>query len=184
MNRRRFFSAAGAGALAPLRARGAGHAPAPSPPPATPVRMKLGCQEGPTNDEWLRFFARHGVRNICGSFPGTRAPGPYSVQELERLRELCGKYGVSLDMVRLPFLRPTSVETDDRAGIVLGTSPDRDRDIAEIQATIRNCARAGVPAVSYNLTILGYQRNRTTRGRGGSSQSAWRLADAGETGKQ
>jgi hypothetical protein len=27
---------------------------------------KVGCQEGPTTDEWLRFFARHGVRNICG----------------------------------------------------------------------------------------------------------------------
>jgi mannonate dehydratase len=181
MNRRRFFSAAGAGALAPLRARGAAHAPPPTPP--APLRMKVGCQEGPTNDEWLRFFARHGVRNICGSFPGTRPPGPYTVQELERLRELCGKYGVSLDMVRLPFLRPTSVDSDDRAAIVLGESPERDRDIAEIQATIRNCARAGVPAVSYNLTILGYQRNRTTRGRGGSSQSAWRLADGGEPGK-
>jgi mannonate dehydratase len=177
MNRRRFFSATGAGMLAPLRAHAAA---APTPPPA---RMKVGCQEGPTTDEWLRFWARHGVRNICGSLPGPRPAGPYAVEELEKLRDQCAKYGVSLDMVRLHFLRPTSVDEDQRAAIVLGQSPERDRDIAEVQATIRNCHRAGVPALTYNLTILGYQRNHTARGRGGASQLGWRLPAPGAAGK-
>jgi len=178
MNRRRFFSATGAGVLAPLGARAA-----PARLPSPPARMKVGCQEGPTTDAWLRFFARHGVRNVCGSFAGGRAPGALTVEELERMRDQCAKYGVSLDMVRLHFLRPTNVDGDQRAAIVLGQSPERERDIAEIQTTIANCARAGVPALTYNLTILGYQRNRTTRGRGGSSQLGWRLPAEAERGQ-
>lgn len=170
MQRRTFFSIAAASAVSPLsRARAAS---------AVPARMKMGCQEGPTSDEWLRFWARHGVRNICGSF-GSRAPGPYTVDELTALRARCERQGIALDMVRLPFLRPSSVDGDPRAAIVLGESPARDRDIEEIATTIANCARAGVPAVSYNLSILGYQRNRTVTGRGGALHKAWRLADEG-----
>src|SRR4051812_22420813 len=101
MNRRGFFSATGVGVLAPLRARAA------APSPAASARMRGGCREGPPPDEWLRFFARHGVRNVCGSFAGGRTPGAYTVEELERLRDQCAKYGVSLDMMRLHFLRPT-----------------------------------------------------------------------------
>ena len=38
---------------------------------------------------------------------------------------------------------------------------------------------AKIPAVTYNLTVLGYQRSRTVRGRGGARYSAWRLGDPG-----
>src|SRR6185295_10845060 len=84
---------------------------------ANPVRMKIGCQEGPTSDEWLRFWARHGVRNICGSFGG-RGDGPLSVDELTGLRSRCAEHAISLDMVRLPFLRPSSVDSDKRSAVV------------------------------------------------------------------
>jgi mannonate dehydratase len=174
MNRRRFLAVAGTGTGVSLAApRAARAAPSAAPPP---VRMKVGCQEGPTSDEWLRFWSRHGVRNVCGSFGG-RGDGPLTVAELEGLRGRCAQHGISLDMVRLPFLRPSNVDGDKRAAIVLGQSPQRDRDIDDVATTIANCARAGVPAVSYNLTILGYQRSRTVRGRGGASYTAWRPGD-------
>lgn len=169
MNRRGFFSAA-AGAAAAVRVR-------PVNAAAPPARMKVGCQEGPTTDELVRFWARHGVRNVCGTL-GSRAPGPYTVAELSELRERCNRHGVSLDLVRLPFLRPSSADGDKRAAIVLGESPARDRDIDEIAATLANCARVGIPGVTYNLSILGYQRNRRVPGPGGAINSGWRLRDA------
>jgi mannonate dehydratase len=125
----------------------------------------------------LRFFARNGVRNICGTLEGREGKGAYAVAELKRLRERCQAQGISLDMMRLHFLRPSNVDEDPRNAIVLGQSPQRDRDIEEIQTTIRNCAAAGVPALTYNLTILGYQRNHETVGRGGTKQKGWRLAN-------
>ena len=60
MNRRRFVTVSGAAAAASLASR-----PVAA---ATPGRalMKLGCQSAPTNDTHLKYFARYGVRNICG----------------------------------------------------------------------------------------------------------------------
>ena len=185
MNRRRFFSAAGAGVLAPLRARSAGHAPTPTPPPPTPAaRMKVGCQEGPTNDEWLRFFARHGVRHICGALPSREDHAPFTVDELSSLRDRCSKHGVALSMMTEPNLRPTPIDESRHPAILLGQSPDRDRDIEKIQTLIRNCARAGIPAIRYNLTIIGYQRSGKVPGPGGATFSAWRLRDAAALGKR
>jgi mannonate dehydratase len=186
MNRRKLFAAAGA--FAPLAAgRGASRkiaaaAAATGRPP--PARMKVGCQQGPTDEKLLQYFARHGVRNICGSF-GARPDGPYTVDELSRLRDQCAKHGISLDMVRLQFLRPRAAAGEKvRAAIVLGKSPERDRDIEEIQKTIVACARAQVPAITYNLTALGVLRTRPVVGRGGATFTAWRLADAAATRNQ
>jgi mannonate dehydratase len=183
MNRRKLFAAAGV--LAPLAAARA--AKAAAPPSATgsllPVRMKVGCQQGPTTDELLRFFARHGVRNICGVF-GNRPAGPLTVEELERLRDRCARHGISLDLVRLQFLRPRSVDSGARSAIVLGKSPERDRDIEEIQKTIAACARAKIPGLTYNLTALGVLRTKPVVGRGGAVNTAWRLAEVGEARNQ
>ena len=51
---------------------------------------------------------------------------------------------------------------------MLGKSPERDREIDQICQMIRNAAKAGIPAVKYNLTILGVVRTESTRGRGGA----------------
>src|SRR5687768_3833004 len=148
ITRRALLGAGAAGCLLSL----ARSAPARAVSPSAPVRLKVGCQKGPTTDELLRFFARHGVKNICGTLAGREAKGAYTVAELGKLRERCQSHGISLDMMRLHFLRPSNVDRDSRTAIVLGQSPQRDRDIEEIQTTIRNCAAAGVPALSYNLT--------------------------------
>ena len=148
---------------------------------AAPVAgMKLGCQSGPTDEKRLRFFARHGVKNICGDLRDRKVKGPFARQELEQLRDLCSRHGVSLDMVRLPFLRPSYIDGASRPAIMLGQSPERDRDIEDIQKCLVSCAQAGIPAVTYNLTIVGYQRTGTVPGRGGIAQSTWKLQQAGE----
>ncbi|HXU79819.1 MAG TPA: mannonate dehydratase [Polyangia bacterium] len=145
---------------------------------------KVGCQEGPTTDEWLRFFARHGVRHICGVLPGKPEDAPYTVDELSALRDRCVKHGIALEMMTDPNLRPTPIDESRHPAIMLGTSPERDREIEKVQTLIRNCARAGIPAIRYNLTIIGYQRSGRTTGPGGASYTVWRLKDASVRRKQ
>ena len=85
--RRRWLSAAGVGLAMPLLSRVRGMAGPLAVPPAAPTApggMKLGCQQGPTTDELLRFLARHGVRNICGSLAARQTKGAYTVEELRR----------------------------------------------------------------------------------------------------
>jgi mannonate dehydratase len=77
-----------------------------------------------------------------------------------------------------PFLNSTHIDNVDRPAIMLGKSPERDRDIECFQKHIENCAAVGVKGVKYNLTLLGVQRTARTAGRGGSSYSSWKLADA------
>ena len=47
---------------------------------------------------------------------------------------------------------------------MLGKSPERDREIDDICQMIRNAAKAGIPALKYNLTILGVVRTEPHAG--------------------
>ena len=141
--------------------------------------MKLGCQSGPTSDQRLQFFARHGVRNICGTpeFKDKEAGYP-TVDALLQLKERAAKWEISVDMLTPPFLASTHVDRTERPAIMLGQSPERDRDIERFQNLIRNCARAEIPAIKYNMSLLGVLRTGRTPGRGGAGYSTWRLRDA------
>jgi D-mannonate dehydratase len=48
---------------------------------------------------------------------------------------------------------------------------------------IRNCAKAGIPAVKYNMSILGVVRIGRTPGRGESTYSTWNYEKAPDTDK-
>jgi len=102
------------------------------------------------------------------------------VEELSVLRDAGRRHGIALQMIALPFLASSHVDRAKRAAIVLGQSPDRERDVEHVQATIRNCARAGIPAIKYNMSLLGVLRTSRTPGRGGSTLSTWRLAEASD----
>ncbi|NWG12683.1 MAG: mannonate dehydratase [Acidobacteria bacterium] len=141
-------------------------------------RMKLGCQSGPVDNRRLQFFRRHGVESICGSPPRPRNGRIWGTDELEAFKEDVESHGIALEMVAPPFLESTHVNRTDRPAIVLGRSPERDRDIEDIQTLIRNCARAGIPAIKYNLSLLGVLRTDSTPGRGGTRLSTWNLAEA------
>lgn len=140
--------------------------------------MKLGCQSSPTNEKRLQFYARHGVKNICGYPEESEKRGYATVEELERLRERSAKWGVSVDMIAPSFLASSHIDRTERPAIMLGQSPERDRDIEAIQNLIKNCAKAGIPSIKYNMSILGVLRTGRTPGRGGSTYSTWRLAEA------
>ncbi len=57
--------------------------------------------------------------------------------------------------------------------IMLGKSPERDREIDNICQMIRNCKLAGIPMVKYNMTILGVVRIGRTPGRGSATYSTF-----------
>ena len=190
MWRRQFLKAAAAGgALAACRSSFGNQiqtsqiASADSAPMLPPMRMRVGTQRRPTDRETLQFCKRHGVDHVCGYplDPDLNDTRQYwTLDELERTRDLCEQHGVSLDMVTVPLLWSRSVDIARFSAIMLADDPERDRDIEHIQEMIRHCARAGIPAFKYNMNLLGVLRTEPTPGRGGSRYSTWRLAEAGE----
>jgi mannonate dehydratase len=174
MNRRVFVSSSGiaAAALAGFPSQPAGAAP------AKPAMMKLGCQSEPTTEQHLQYLARYGVQGICG-YPQPVTGHLYAtVDELKRMRDLAEKCHLSLDCIAPPFLQSTHIDKVKNPAVMLADSPQRDRDIEDLQTMIRNCGAAGVPAIKYNMNLLGVLRSGRTPGRGDASYSTWRLAGA------
>jgi mannonate dehydratase len=177
MKRREFLSSTGAAAALGSLAG----ATAPAAPPEAgrkPLKMHVGTQQGPTTPEMLDYFKRHGVDHICGYPPHPGPRGYWTVEELEKTRETCEQHGIALDMVALPFLSSSHIDREPRGAIMLGKSPERDRDIEHINLMTAHCAKAGIPAFKYNMSLLGVLRTKPTPGRGGSSYSTWKLKEA------
>ena len=165
MNRRRFLEAA---ALVPL---------APQVSKAEPAgRMKCGTQHSST-DEVLTICAALGVNHICSTLPSPKFDAAWSVEGLTRLRERVESHGIKLEAVPLP-LSSAYITKSENPNIMLGKSPERDREIENIQQMIRNAAHAGIPELKYNMSILGVVRTGTTPGRGGAQLSTFVYAAA------
>lgn len=138
--------------------------------------MVLGCQSGPMNDERFNYFKRHGVDHICG-YPESLPNGNYEVATMEQLLAMAAKHGLRIEMIQFPL--PSSyIARSPMPSIMMGKAPDRNRDIERCCEIIRNCSKAGIPAIKYNLTVLGVLSTEPTPGRGGIMQRSWNLAKA------
>src|SRR6185503_14228459 len=89
-----------------------------------------------------------------------------------KLRERVESFGIKLDMAPLP-LSSRPVAQAENPNIMLGKSPERDREIDAICQMIRNPAKAGIPALKYNMSILGVVPTESTPGRGGATYSTF-----------
>jgi mannonate dehydratase len=171
MDRRTFLQGGLAGATA-LGTAAAGQSIAgPGVKTAKKALMKAGHQHHVADAE-LRVLAALGVNHICGALPSRTFDANWSVEGLTRLRERVEGFGIKLDMVPLP-LSNAPIGRAENPNILLGKSPQRDREIDRIGQMIRNAAKAGIPAVKYNLTLLGVVRTEPTRGRGGARYSTF-----------
>ena len=141
------------------------------------ARMKLGTQHG-DSDGILRVMAAFGVNHICSGVPSNRLDEKWSVEGLTRLRERIEKYGIKLEMVQLPT--SAYITQSGIRAVMEGRSPERDREIDAVCQMIRNTARAGIPVIKYNLTILGVVRTEPTPGRGGAMYSTFDYSKARE----
>jgi len=133
--------------------------------------IKLGHKHDHT-DATLRVMAAFGVSHICSAVVSRQFDESWSVEGLSRLRERVESHGITLEMLALP-LSSVVVERAENPNILLGKSPERDREIDNICQIIRNCARAGIPSAKYALTLLGVLRTEPTKGRGGSMYSTF-----------
>ena len=185
MDRRAFMTAAGLTA-ATVMAPGAGAQSMDVKPESwkqTQVtgRIKLGQESAESTDKYYAYLARYGVRHTVGS-PVIEDPNRLypTVDELHKLKELGSRHGVTVEMIKGKFLGSggKNVDHQKHPAIVLGESPERDRLIDAFNTTIRNCARVGIPAVKYNLEILGVLRDEHVSGRGDAEYVGWDLSKA------
>jgi len=75
-------------------------------------------------------------------------------------------------MIQLP-LPSQPIEKASYPDILLA-GPDRDRQIDAVCKMIENVAAAGIPAVKYNLNLIGIPRTPDEPGRGGSLNASFR----------
>ncbi len=189
MDRRNFLqTAAGAVALAEAAvaqtpARPSLNSPAlTSNEPRRKATMHCGTQHSHA-DEVLSVMSSLGVNHICSSDLSPQLDEKWSVEGLTALRERVEKHGLHLDMVPVP-LPSAAIGKAPMGAVMLGKSPERDRQIEQIQQMIRNCAKAGIPAVKYNMSILGVVRlPQRTKGRGESMYSTWNYNEAPDKDK-
>jgi mannonate dehydratase len=168
MHRRNFFELGGA-AFAASQAKGA--------PPAGRTRIKLGTQHGET-DQILRIISGFGVTHLCSHIPSKVLDEKWSVESLKRMRESTEKFGLQLEMLELPT--NSVIATSGIKNVLLGKSPERDREIDGICQMIRNTAQAGIPRLKYNLTVLGVVRTGFVPGRGAAMYNAFDYSKAKE----
>lgn len=144
-----------------------------------PMLMKVGCQRGGTGKENLEFLARHGVFNIDGGSPGFIPGVGWDLQDSLAKKEACEKYGISLDAYHLP-LSSAGIDRVEVPHIMLGKSPERDREIEMIQQMITVAAKSDVKLLLYNTTIHPVLRTGRTIDptRGNVSYSTWNYEEA------
>ena len=183
MDRRSFVHTLGAGVagastIAPAHARNEqSSAAAPNK-----VRMRLGSQRSHhdpdgniISDELLQFCVRHGVEGICG-FPTISEDRRWDLDELRYMRDACDAGGLKLEL--LGGVLSSGTLYGPFPNILLGKDPERDREIDLFCDMIRTAAKAEIPCVKYNLSIMKVTRTKPTPGRGGSEYSTWVYAEA------
>ena len=101
--------------------------------------MKIGLGLSQLTDERLRYVKQLGADGgfvHAQAIPGYNQRGSATADELAGVRRLVESYGLEVLLLRLDYRR--------HEGILWGL-PHRDREIADICATIRAAGQAGVP---------------------------------------
>jgi mannonate dehydratase len=143
------------------------------------ILMKVGCQSGGTTVEALEFKARHGVFNIDGGAPKYIPGVGWDLNDSLAKKEACEKYGISLDAYHLG-LGSEGIEKVKFPNIMLGKSPERDREIEQIQQMISVAGKTGVRCLNYNTTILQILRTgvKSDPKRGNASYTYWNYQES------
>jgi mannonate dehydratase len=135
--------------------------------------MDIGTQIKPRDDSDYRVWAQLGVTHVCVDPPGN--PHHWSLDHLKRHRDHVESFGLSLDMVQIP-MNSRPIEEQESPHILMAKEPERQRELDSICRLIERVAAAGIPAVKYNLNIIGIPRSEKEFGRGGSRNSTFRWA--------
>ena len=143
--------------------------------------MYVGTQVAPRNQTDLEVWSQLGVNNICtdpftedskGNYKSIN-PHKWTVEILEKHIEKLKRFGLNLDIVQIP-LSSRPLEESQSPNIMLGKSPERDKEIDSILNILSMCSKVGIPCVKYNMNIIGIPRSISEKGRGGSTNSTFR----------
>ncbi len=188
MDRRKFFSVTSVGAAA-VAAGSVGGATAEAAGPANmaacasaklpPLKARLGHQFGTLTDRSAAWVSRYGVDAVCTS-PKVADPARLypTADEMNAMLDIANKHKVKVELVDSVLLTSSLIDKEKNPAIMLAQSPQRDRDIEAFQTLIRNCAAVGIPAVKYNMSILGVLRNMQIAGRGDAQYTGWDISKA------
>ena len=133
---------------------------------------------GGNSEQGFKSLGRWGIKNVVATAQIADGRQYATVEELKRLTDTADKYGISVDILNPPFLPSSHIDREQHPAIMLGESPQRDRDIEQIQTMIKNCAAAKIPCIKYNMSILGVLRTGRTSGRGDTTYTSYKLKDA------
>lgn len=150
-----------------------------------PPRMVLGTQRRAPSAAMLQEFRRHGVEKVWGYPPAPPVEsgrGYWLASEVAQTKEFIeSEPGLEMHAATLPLLGSTLIDREDRPAIMLGKSPERDRDIDDIHKCLEACAAAGVNLVKYNMSLTGVISTGEVELRGGSTTRQFRAADLDPT---
>ena len=151
----------------------------PTEPDVKPMLMNVGSQHGGTGKQNLEFLARHGVYHLDGGSPKMVEGLGWDLDDAMVKKEACEKYGIRLDAYHLP-LSSAGIDRVATPNIMLGKSPERDREIEMIQQMITVAAKTEVKTLNFNTTILRVLRTGRTvdPNRGNASYSTWNYEEA------
>ena len=173
------LGALGLGSIASCSDAQSGQPQSVAPQPKKPMLMKVGCQHGGTEKENLEYWARHGVFNVDGGSPKFIEGVGWDLEDSLAKVEACDKYGIKLEAYHLP-LTSAGIERVGTPNIMLGKSPERDREIEMIQQMIEVASKSDVRLLLYNTTIHPVLRTGRTVDptRGNASYSTWNYEKA------
>ena len=107
--------------------------------------MYVGTQHGPLSGDQFRALVQLGVEHVLVRPPGLSVD--WTTEDMIRHRERIESFGLTLDLIHM-----TSIGIDEMCeypNILLGKSPERDREIERICEVIRSAAAAGIPGMTY-----------------------------------
>jgi len=160
-------------------------------------RMVVGCQSRVgTSKENLEFLARHGVYHMDPGSPSktgldtsvynqeaniSTEDNDWDLTIALRQVEEADKYGISIDAFHLSG---GGSHFEMWKNIMLGKSPERDREIEQIHQKIEIASKASVQMLMYNATLLPVIRTGVTvdPDRGNVSYNTWNYREAVERG--
>jgi mannonate dehydratase len=187
MDRRKFFSVTSAGAAAaaagslssadaaPKKIAGGSCASAKLPP----LKARLGHQFGTLNERSAAWVSRYGVDAVCTSPKVTDPTRLYpNVDEMKAMLDIADKHKIKVELVDSVLLTSSLIDKEKNPAIMLGQSPQRDRDIEAFQNHIRTCAATGIRTLKYNMSILGVVRLDEVPGRGDTVYNRWNYEEA------
>lgn len=137
---------------------------------ALPMRIALG-QFSELTDEQLLFVKQCGCDDVLLNTPKLPGETRWEYEDLLAWRERAEAAGL-----RLIALENVPIRFYDR--IMLGL-PGREEQLANMQATVRNMGRAGIPILGYHWMPNGVWRTSwDTAVRGNAAATAFRLSDS------